>query len=325
MKVTSSLTSTLLGGLVFFAAQSAYAAKIPLVTFFSAARGDHFTTSNPLVTCAYFGGCAAPAGYVAVGMQGHVWSPTDPKPTGTNTLYHWWDPSRGDNFLTSDPAWAGSVGATKDGYTLFRIEGYVSQVSTGFGLALKSYWNPATADNAALATWRWTTGAGYTNYRLEGFLLPPDGASCALTPNYVDPVSWQARGNYVDTWAQQDFLHGDRIQFTAPANTYTIDYWGNTRPVRGNASEIAGPGYPAPGRPAYALLARVTTGRVFTNTGWFEANQWFQALGSQQAWDGPCVLYNAAGVTAGEVETMFNDTNVGDNSGAANVKVRQWW
>lgn len=49
MKVTSSLTSTLLGGLVFFAAQSAYAAKIPLVTFFSAARGDHFTTSNPLV------------------------------------------------------------------------------------------------------------------------------------------------------------------------------------------------------------------------------------------------------------------------------------
>ncbi len=325
MKVTSSLTSTLLGGLVFFAAQTAYADKIPLVTFFSAARGDHFTTSNPLVTCAYFGGCAPPAGYVAVGMQGHVWNPSHAKPTGTNTLYHWWNPTRGDNFLTSDPAWAGSVGATKDGYTLFRIEGYVAQTSAGSGMALESYWNPGTADNAALATWRWTSPAGYTYYRLEGFLLPPDISRCSGTPDFVDPVSWQARGNYVDTWAaDEDFVHGDSIKFTGPDDWYTFDYWGHTHPVRGYSWQVAGPEYPAPGRPPLALLARVTTGRVFTSTGWYEANQWFQALGSQQDFAGTCVLYDTTGVTAGELQTMFNDTNIGDNSGWANVKIEQW-
>ncbi|MDC0675901.1 hypothetical protein [Nannocystis radixulma] len=332
MKSTNFLMSTLLGGLVLFGTQSALAAeaKLPLVTFFSASRGDHFTTSDPLWTCTYFkncpGGPSTPpptAGYVAVGMQGHVWNPANAQPAGTVTLYHWWNPTRGDNFLTTDTAWAGSVNATKDGYTLFRIEGYIATSGT---LALESYWHAGNADNAALATWRSTTPAGYSYYRYEGSLLPPDNYACSGTANFTDPSPWLARGNYIDSWAQpQDLVHGDRFKFTAPADWYTFDYWGHTHPVRGYSWQVAGAEYPAPGRPPLALLARVTTGRVFTAGGWYEANEWFQALGGQQDWDGPCVLYDATGVTPGDLQTGFNDTNIGDNSGGANVTIKQWW
>lgn len=330
MNVTSSLTSTLLGGMVFFAAQTAFAAKIPLVTFFSASRGDHFTTSDPAWTCTYFkscpGGPSTPtptAGYVPVGLQGHVHSPADPQPANTHKLHHWFNPTRGDNFLTTDPAWSGSVGATKEGYTLFRIEGYIAQTGS---MALKSYWNAGAEDNAALATWRWAQEPGYGVYRTEGFLLPPDNASCSGTPSFVDPAPWVARGNFVDSWAQpQNLLHGDRLQITAPADWYTFDYWGHTHPVRGYSWENANQDYPAPGRSRLSLLARVTTGRAFVAGMWYEAGQWFHALGSQEDWDGPCIFYDATGVVAGDLQTMFNDGNIFDNSGGANLTVKQWF
>ncbi|PCC72663.1 hypothetical protein SAMN02745121_01778 [Nannocystis exedens] len=332
MKLTSFLTSALLGGLVFFAAGSALAAeaKIPMVTFHSPSRGDYFTTSQTNWTCWYFNNCAPGTpdfrgDYVAVGMQGHIWNPDNPQPANTTPLFHWFSGTRADNFLTTDPAWAGSVGTLKDGYVLFRIEGFVAQ-SGSSGLALNSYWNASVADNAALTTWQYVKPAGYGWYRTEGYLLPPDNATCTGTPNFTDPSSWQARANYVDSWAQpQDFLGGDRVMFTAPQEQYTIDYWGHQYSTRGHIGSSALSDYPAPGRPIYALLARVTTGRAFVAGGWYEAGVWFQALGSQQDWNGPCIFYDATGVTPGALETRFNDPNISDNSGAANVKIRQWW
>ena len=84
--------------------------------------------------------------------------------------------------------------------------------------------------------------------------------------------------------------------FTAPAEQYTIDYWGHQYSTRGQIGSSALSNYPAPGRPIYALLARVTTGRAFVAGGWYEAGVWFQALGGQQDWNGPCIFYDATGV-----------------------------
>ena len=36
------------------------------------------------------------------------------------------------------------------------------------------------------------------------------------------------------------------------------------------------------------------------------------------------MLYNAVGVAPGDLQVGFNDNNVGDNGGWANVRVRQW-
>ena len=328
-KRTTNLLATLLGGLVLFGASTALAqVKIPLITFHSPSRGDYFTTSNPAWTCAYFNNCPAgvptPAahGYVIVGIQGHVFNPANPQPPGTNKLHLWFHPGRGDNFLTTDPNWVGALGEVRDGYTMARFEGYLAQTGS---MPLKSYWSATEGDNAAVTSFRWSVPAGYTEYRVEGHLLPPDDASCSGAPSTSS--AFVAQANVVSRWNQpsSDFIGGDRIRFTAPADWYTYDYWGHTWPVRGYSFSSAAPGYPAPGRPILSLLARVTTGRIFVASNWYEAGQWFQALGGQEDFNGPCAFYDSTGVTRGEVETMFNDTNISDNSGGTTVTIQQWF
>jgi hypothetical protein len=203
--------------------------QIPLVTFFSPSRGDFFTTSQTVWTCKYFHTCAGvPDGdYRVIGLQGHIYNPANPQPAGTVPLYHWFSSVRDDNFLTSHPDWAGNVGDRRwEGgadYALVRIEGYLRSTGT---MALKSYWNGAVADNAAVAkaTWEFAPPAGYGFYRTEGFLLPPESFSLSRcpssAPNHVDSPSWQARGNYIDTWsAPADFINGDTVQLTAPQSS----------------------------------------------------------------------------------------------------------
>jgi hypothetical protein len=48
---------------------------IPLVTFYSAARGDYFTTSDPAWTCGAFGTCSVGSGYRFIGIAGYVHRP----------------------------------------------------------------------------------------------------------------------------------------------------------------------------------------------------------------------------------------------------------
>lgn len=313
-------------------------ARIPLVTFYSPGRDDYFTTSQSGWTCKYFRTCpGAPDGdYRAIGLQGHVYNPSNPRPTGTVPLYHWWSAHRGDNFLTTDPAWAGNIGDRRryrgTEYVLFRIEGYVRSASGAGSFPLRSYWNPTVADNAAVAAWRSGIPAGYSYYRTEGYLLSPesDALSACLadaTPNHRDNPSWQARGNYIDTWpAASGFFHGDAIRITAPADRYRIDYWGHQKLVRGDAGSSAPGSFPARGEPKYALLGRVTRGRIFLRgRGWYEANTWFQALGDEGDSPGRCMLYDATGVSEGDLKLGFNDDNVGDNGGWANVTVKQWF
>lgn len=323
-----NMLATMLGGLVLFGAGAAQAqVKIPLVTFYNPGAGDYFTTSNPRWTCWYFNNCpegTEPLGnYLIVGMQGHVYNPANPQPPNTNKLHLWFSETRGDNFLTSDPNWTGTVGTTQFGYVLVSIEGYLAQIGS---MPLKSYQNVTEGDNAALATWRWSVPAGYTHYRTEGHLLPPDNASCAGAPVFPSS-SFTARANYHDFWVPtpSGFIGGDRIKLTAPANWYTRDSWGHALPVRGYSWDLAGPGFPAPGRPRFALLARITAGRVFVNNSWVEAGVWFQALGGQEDFDGPCILFDYTGVWDGRIETVFNDDNIGDNGGGTTVTVKQWF
>lgn len=316
-----------------FAVAPAHATKLPLVTFYHAGLSDHFTTSNPAWTCQYFGTCARNgSGYEPVALQGHVYSPSEPQPAGTVALYNWFSPVRNDNFLTS--AWAGAVGAFRSeggaNYTLFRIEGYIS--TTNSPMPLTTYWNGAASDNATVATWRTGPRAGYGEIRIDGFLLPPDSSSLARCQanqpvSFQDPAAWQARGNFIDTWsAPQSFLHGDAVRLTAPADWYRYDYWGHQYPVRGYAWNLAPAGFPAPGAPRLALLVRVTAGRMFVSgRGWFEANEGTAALGSQEDFPGACILYDATGGPSGQLQTLFNDDNLGDNGGWANVRVQQWF
>ncbi|HEY6036541.1 MAG TPA: hypothetical protein VIV58_19820, partial [Kofleriaceae bacterium] len=60
-----------------------------------------------------------------------------PQPANTTPLWSWYSPARGDNFATTDPFWSMdpaaavwngehiSNGPSRDGYTLYRLEGYV--------------------------------------------------------------------------------------------------------------------------------------------------------------------------------------------------------
>jgi len=325
--------------LTFTGSAAAAGAKIRLITYYSPSRGDYFTTTQDHWNDIYLGISRQPydMDYVPVGVQGHVFNPDNPAPAGTVPLFHWFSPERGDNFLTSNSFWAGSVGETvvRGGstYFMFRIEGFIPTTSSPSApIELKSYWSANAQDNAALATWHAGPPGDYFFYRTEGFLLAPESSSldrCMsnATPNHVDAASWQARGNYIDTWSQPaDFFNGDTVRLTAPADIYRIDFWGHQYPVRGYSFDHALSNFPLPGEASYALMARVTQGRAYVpGRGWFEANTWFRGLGDGFADPGTCVLYDATGASDGHLQTSYNDPNISDNGGWANVTVQQWW
>jgi hypothetical protein len=329
--------SVLAASFVAAAAPAAAAgpALVPLVTFHNAARGDFFTTSQPGWTCQYFRTCPVDtaSGYRAVGLQGHVFNPDNPQPAGTVPLFHWWSSARADNFLTSDPAWAGAIGDRKvsgDEYQLFRIEGYLSTTARTGSFPLRSYWNSAAADNAAIASWRHSSQipGGYGQYRTEGFLLAPEAPSLTqcfarTLPDGTD-TGWHARGNYVETWpAPYGLRNHDTLKIDATGVVRT-DFWGTQEPVVGKASNPAPASWPAPGEPKHSLLGRVTRGAVYVaNRGWYEANTWFPAVGtSDTRVPSPCVFY--LGLFGPDLQVAINDDNLGDNGGFADVTIRHW-
>lgn len=326
-----SAAALLLVGLIGLAtASTAEAGQVQLFTYYSASRTEFITTSDPAWRT------ATPSIYQLVGLQGYVYDPALPQPAGTVPLYRWWSSVRSDSFLTSDPAWAGVVGAFRSeggaNYTLVRIEGFIPTSGTVAQQALRTYWNGSLADNATVAAGHERPLAGYGLVRTEGYLLLPESASLTRcrnnsAPSFTDPASWLARANYIDRWSQpQDFVHGDTIRLSAPNENYNFDYWGHTYPTRGYSWSMAGDGFPAPGDTFRALIVRVTTGRLFVEgRGWFEAGQWVRGLGEHEDWDGLCMFYDASGVSPGDLETSFNDDNLGDNSGGANLRVKLWY
>lgn len=67
-------------------------------------------------------------------------------------LYLWFSPSRGDNFTTSDPRWAGNAGDVRPpDYQFVRVEGYVFSPDAPAPprtVPLQSWYNERLEDNA---------------------------------------------------------------------------------------------------------------------------------------------------------------------------------
>ncbi|MBL8100132.1 MAG: hypothetical protein JNK81_13190 [Anaerolineales bacterium] len=98
----------------------------PLYGWWSPSREDNFITSDSRWAGQL--GNTLPPDYSFVRLEGYVYSPDEPQPSGTIALYSWWSPSRGDNFATSNSSWAGKDGQVNSpDYIFVRLEGYVRQ------------------------------------------------------------------------------------------------------------------------------------------------------------------------------------------------------
>ncbi|HMO38285.1 MAG TPA: trypsin-like serine protease [Saprospiraceae bacterium] len=189
--------------------------RVPLFSWYNERRTDNFISSDPRWVGNPDAVLSDPRpdmyhilnqteqqGYKMYRLEGYVFDPRQPQPRNTVPLYSWWNPQRTDNFATTDPRWDMSVasirwagehisnGPTRDGYTLYRLEGYIyspREPQPRNTVPLYSWWNPQRTDNFATTdpTWRmnvadirWTgehinngpTRHGYTLYRLEGYL-----------------------------------------------------------------------------------------------------------------------------------------------------------
>jgi M6 family metalloprotease-like protein len=154
---------------------------LPLITWYSPSRRDHFTTADPR----WNGSTSHAPDYQFVRTEGYVYSPSYRAPSDSVPLYSWWSPSRADNFLTSDPAWAGRPGDVRSpDYQFVRVEGYLASRPLAGTVTLGSWWctgwwlfGGSQNDNYATSDPSWSQALGSISncraYRTEGFLLPP--------------------------------------------------------------------------------------------------------------------------------------------------------
>jgi hypothetical protein len=145
----------------FFARTTGAVTWKTLKTYYSPSRNDHYTTATSFNLVPDYAYVTSPGKVASTAFQ----------PTGAKPLWNWWSPARGDNFLTSDPAW--QPGTTHFDYVLVRHEGYVfDQIVTGSPLVgLYTYWSPSREDNFVTRT----VGSYAPDYwfvRTEGFVLP---------------------------------------------------------------------------------------------------------------------------------------------------------
>jgi len=149
----------------------------PLISWYSNHREDNFETTDPR-----WGG---PLGvqrspdYKAYRNEGYIWVTQRP---GTIPLYRWYSSERGDNFLTSDPRWAGRSGDVKSGYRFSRLEGYIfdpNHPQPANTLPLDRSYSDGRDDNFASSHPMWTGPIGkpnlpdYTLSRHEGYVFDP--------------------------------------------------------------------------------------------------------------------------------------------------------
>jgi len=158
-------------------------------------------------------------------------------------LYRWFSPSRGDNFTTSDPRWAGRPGETRSGYRFSQIEGYVFSPDLPQPLgtvALHSWYHATDEDNALTSDPEFRVrraarrkNRGYRQFRLEGYAYAHEPT--AHVPEAAVPLyTWysEERGDYFTTtqpdWAGRpgDVRHGDyrfvRIEGRVPTQPVEV-------------------------------------------------------------------------------------------------------
>ncbi len=152
---------------------------LSLHSWWSHARGDNYATTHP-----HWRGSRGQSqvGYYWSRVEGYVFDPTLPQPTGTIALHAWWHAGREDNFATTRPGWRGSAGQVKEGYGWAGIEGYIFDPTLpqpAGTVALHSWWHPGREDNFATtqSIWRGSAGQvreGYYWSRIEGYVYEVD-------------------------------------------------------------------------------------------------------------------------------------------------------
>ncbi len=152
---------------------------IPLTRWTSESRLDSVTTTHPSWQRRPGDQPSRSPDYDFRQTEGHVINPAIPQPPGTVPLFSLYSKSRADNFLTTDPRYAGPIGAFHSGYFCYRHEGWIYSPDLPqppHTMPLYSWWRSAPAfDNlcAAYPPWDGPVGAtrdGYTCYRLEGYI-----------------------------------------------------------------------------------------------------------------------------------------------------------
>lgn len=112
----------------------------------------------------------------------------------------YWNPDRGDNFVTATPQ--GRDDAAAAGYALVRREAYLYPSNEPGLRELKLYWSPEREDNMTAATPEAAQDAianGYQFVRVEGYVRPePDPGAIPLKLYYGE-----GRGDYFLTGTPQ--------------------------------------------------------------------------------------------------------------------------
>jgi hypothetical protein len=135
---------------------------VPLCRWFSASRGDHFTTTA----------CDTPPApdYGGKVMVGVIVDPLLPDVPGTVPVYLWFSASRGDFFTTTHPSWDPTTGtAAHDGYDFVATLGRLYTSDAAGRCALESYYNAGPEDNLAQAESQ-AVPAGYGFSRTNGYM-----------------------------------------------------------------------------------------------------------------------------------------------------------
>ena len=144
-----------LEGMIYNPLLPAPEGTIPLYNWWNKSRKDNFASTNPkwIVPVEDWsvdddGGNGRPAhphirgyhpieNYLVYRLEGFIHDPLLPQPPNTVPLYSWWNKNRQDNMATTDSRWSVNPtdvrwngqhvidGPTKEGYTLYRLEGFV--------------------------------------------------------------------------------------------------------------------------------------------------------------------------------------------------------
>lgn len=148
----------------------------PLGGWWHPGREDHFLTGH-------HAWIAAPGdtkdGYQWRRLEGYL-RPSAGSAAEFVPLYLWYHPGRRDNFISTNPYWAGKAGDKREGYDFLRLEGYVyrpDRPQPPGTVPLVSWWHAGRADNFTTTdpAWRGKVGdirSGYRLFRVEGYVRP---------------------------------------------------------------------------------------------------------------------------------------------------------
>ena len=181
---------------------------VDIYRWYSPIRKDNFTTTDQAWQGAV--GDRKEPGYRLSRIEGMMFNPDNPQPSGTVPVFSWYSPSRGDNFMTSDPRWRGNPGDVRSpDYIFVRLEGYAYDPSApppNGSVPLYAWYDPDRGDNFAGTSREWAGFKGignktpnYRYIRREGYVIPKydlPGVAYNVVPlyfhfqyNHIDPNS----------------------------------------------------------------------------------------------------------------------------------------